>query len=179
MSISLAPAGIRVAGQNLISGFPPSCALWLREMYFFATAPAPPGSGAATEDSPPRIRADSRPFAGQNLLSGFSPSCASWLREMYFFATVPARLDLGLPRRTALQGFAQIRVHMRAKICFPVFPLRVLCGSVRCIFSQRCLRAWIWGCHGGQPSKDSRGFASIRGLKSAFRYSPSVCFVAP
>jgi hypothetical protein len=86
MSISLVPAGIRVAGQNLLSGFPPPCALRLRE-------------------------------------------------RMYFFATVPARLDLGLPRRTALQGFAGIRVHSRAKICFPVFPLRVLCGSVRgCIF---------------------------------------------
>jgi hypothetical protein len=130
MSISLAPAGIGVAGQNLISGFPPPCALRLR--------------------------------------------------EMYFFVMVPARLDLGLPRRTALQGFARICVHSRAKICFPVFPLRVLCDSVRgCIFSQRRLRAWICGCHGGQPSKDSRGFASIRGPKSAFRFSPSVCFVAP
>jgi hypothetical protein len=66
MSISLVPAGIRVAGQNLLSGFPPPCALRLRE-------------------------------------------------RMYFFATVPARLDLGLPRRTALQGFAGIRVHSRAK----------------------------------------------------------------
>ena len=114
-----------------------------------------------------------RPFAGYSLLSGFSPPCALWLRErMYFFVTAPTRLDLGLPRRTALQGFARICVHSRAKICFPVFPLRVLCGSVRCIFSQRRLRAWIWGCHGGQPSKDSRGFASIRGPKSAFRFPP-------
>lgn len=48
--------------------------------------------------------------AGQNLLSGFSPPCALWLRErMYFFVTAPARLNLGLPRRTALQGFASIR----------------------------------------------------------------------
>ncbi len=54
-------------------------------------------------------------LAGQNLLSGIPPSCALWLREMYFFVTAPARLDLGLPRRTALQGFAQIRVHSRAK----------------------------------------------------------------
>ena len=75
MSISLVPAGIGVAGQNLISGFPPSCALWLRE-------------------------------------------------RMYFFVTVPARLNLGLPRRTALQGFARICVHSRAKICFPVFGLK-------------------------------------------------------
>jgi hypothetical protein len=74
--------------------------------------------------------------AGQNLLSGFSPPCALWLREMYFFVTVPARLDLGLPRRSALQGFAGIREDSRAKVCFPVFPLRVLCGSVRgCILS--------------------------------------------
>jgi hypothetical protein len=67
MSISLAPAAIGVAGQNLISGFPPPCALWLRE-------------------------------------------------RMYFFVTAPAPLDLRLPRRTALQGFARIRVHSRAKI---------------------------------------------------------------
>lgn len=53
--------------------------------------------------------------AGQNLLSGIPPSCALWLRELYFFVTAPARLNLGLPRRTALQGFAQIRVHLRAK----------------------------------------------------------------
>jgi hypothetical protein len=66
MSISLVPAGIGVAGENLLSDFPPPCVLWLRE-------------------------------------------------RMYFFATAPARLDLGLPRRTALQGFAGIRVHLRAK----------------------------------------------------------------
>ena len=63
--------------------------------------------------------------AGQNLLSGFSPSCALWLREMYFFVTAPARLNLGLPRRTALQGFAgQI---FRSGLKFPVFfPLAIL-----------------------------------------------------
>jgi hypothetical protein len=60
MSIPLA-----LAGQNLLSGFPPPCALWLREMYFFRNGACAPGSGAATEDSPPRIREDLRPFAGQ------------------------------------------------------------------------------------------------------------------
>jgi hypothetical protein len=116
MSISLVHAGIRVAGQNQLSGFSPSCALWLREMYFFRNGACAPGSWAATEDSPPRIREDSRGFAGQNLLSGFPPPCALWLRErMSFFVTAPARLDLGLPRRTALQGFAGICVHSRAK----------------------------------------------------------------
>jgi hypothetical protein len=57
MSISLA-----LAGQNLLSGIPPPCA-W-----------------AAAEDSPPRIREDSRPFAVQIFRSPdsnsrfFSPS---------------------------------------------------------------------------------------------------------
>ena len=66
--------------------------------------------------------------AGQNLLSGFSPSCALWLREMYFFVTAPARLNLGLPRRTALQGFARIRGpnFPVSGLKFPVFfPLAI------------------------------------------------------
>jgi hypothetical protein len=73
MSISLVPAGIRVAGQNLISGFP------LRVL------------------------------------------CGSV--RCIFFVTAPARLDLGLPRRTALQGFASIRGEKSAfrfssSVCF-------------------------------------------------------------
>jgi hypothetical protein len=58
MSISLA-----LAGQNLLSGFPPPCALWLREMYFFRNGACTPGSAAATEGSPPRIRVLSRAYA--------------------------------------------------------------------------------------------------------------------
>ena len=63
-------------------------------------------------------------IAGKNLLSGFPPPCALWLRErMYFFVTAPARLDLGLPRRAALQGFASIRGpnFPVSDLKFPVF----------------------------------------------------------
>ena len=73
MSISLVPAGIGVAGQNLISGFP------LRVL------------------------------------------CGSV--RCIFFVTVPARLDLRLPRRAALQGFASIRGpnFPVSSLKFPVF----------------------------------------------------------
>ena len=62
-------------------------------------------------------------LAGQNLLSDFPPPCALWLREMYFFVTAPARLDLRLPRRAALQGFASIRGpnFPVSSLKFPVF----------------------------------------------------------